>query len=478
MKLIENLKLIHKANKELDRLERFVSSSYHNKGQQILPALLNELLKSYPNYNIDEEEIYKIITDREKFSMASWRSYCSQLNGLVEQFLIQEQLQENTFFQQQLLAKAYQKRKSANEIKVYEKMLNDEKNSFSVEQKAKIYRQFLVHSSADAFPDADILEQAQFYTDCDFLFKRLRLALTAAARQQVYQQTYNLVPISDVVKMAQLPVYQTIIRIKLYTEVLQLYSDKSETFFKQTVQNFKENYQHLDSKQQKELFSHIQNQITQKINTQGNLEAYQIAHEWFSLGLKEKFIAPDNKRKLSEAMFMNIANTAAIVNVFEECEHFIKTYQSLINSKSAFKIVLLCEVNLLLCRYQATKKDDLLAQAQAILLKIAPKSLFLKLNCRIIDLKISYYKEDVVENKLLNFKLYLDNQTKMEEHKKLGYINFCSSLKEIVRLQTLQVTLNQKEYDIRKYALLEVLKNTKVLSSRFWLTTSLLHRTN
>ena len=431
------------------------------------------MLNHYPHYVIDEEEIYKIIADREKFSVASWRSYCSQLNGLVEQFLIQEQLQENTFFQQQLLAKAYQKRKSANEVKIYEKMLTDPKATFSVEQKAKIYRQFLVHSSADAFPDADILEQAQFYTDCDFLFKRLRLALTAAAREQVYQQSYNLVPISEVIKMAQLPVYQELIRIKLYTEVLQLYSDKSETFFKQTVESFKENYQLLDSKQQTELFSHIQNQITQKINTQGNLEAYQIAHEWFSLGLKEKFIAHDSKRKLSEAMFMNIANTAAIVNAFEECEYFIKTYQSLIDSKSAFKVVLLCEVNLLLCRYQATKKDDLLVQAQAISLKIAPKSLFLKLNYRILDLKISYYKKEYLENKLLNFRVFLESQEKMEEHRKLGILNFCSSLREIVKLKTEQNVLKQKEYKAQKEALLENLKNTKVLSSRFWLVSLL-----
>ena len=440
MKLIENLKLIHKANKELDRLERFVSSSYHNKGQQILPALLNELLKSYPNYNIDEEKIYKEITNRITFSIASWRSYCSQLNGLVEQFLIQEQLQENTFFQQQLLAKAYIKKSSFfNFLKAQantEKKIK-EGSSISVHQLATLGTEAIFHTENKNLKDDTLLKNTLLNVERTSMLEQLKLHAELLSRTQILaNDEYS--KLNLLLSQAYIENYFHFLPIEIYVKILEFSIQNDTPKYSETVDLFTKNIHLFTETEQLQLFSLIQNFNIRQINAGQKRE--QEMCEMYLLGIQVGIFQEGNS--MSEVTFLNIANNFSMLHKFEEHEKFVSKFSKSLPKENTKVILLLAKVNFYFYQFENTKSTHFLRDIQVIASEIDSLSGNLMYNLLLrMSLCKTYYELlltndsmlQLIESEIAKFKSFIKRK-KISTEKIALYNNFFVILSELIKL--------------------------------------------
>ena len=440
MKLIENLKLIHKANKELDRLERFVSSSYHNKGQQILPALLNELLKSYPYYNIDEKRIYKEITNRTTFSIASWRSYCSQLNGLIEQFLIQEQLQENTFFQQQLLAKAYIKKGSfSNFLKAQantEKKIK-EGSSISVHQLATLGTEAIFHTENKNLEDDTLLKNTLLNVERTSMLEQLKLHAELLSRTQILaNDEYS--KLNLLLSQAYIENYFHFLPIEIYVKILEFSIQNDTPKYSETVDLFTKNIHLFTETEQLQLFSLIQNFNIRQINAGQKRE--QEMCEMYLLGIQVGIFQEGNS--MSEVTFLNIANNFSMLHKFEEHEKFVSKFSKSLPKENTKVILLLAKVNFYFYQFENTKSTHFLRDIQVIASEIDSLSGNLMYNLLLrMSLCKTYYELlltndsmlQLIESEIAKFKSFIKRK-KISTEKIALYNNFFVILSELIKL--------------------------------------------
>ena len=440
MKLIENLKLIHKANKELDRLERFVSSSYHNEGQKILPVLLEELLNHYPHYVIDEEEIYKIIADREKFSIASWRSYCSQLNGLVEQFLIQEQLQENTFFQQQLLAKAYIKKSSfSNFLKAQantEKKIK-EGSSISVHQLATLGTEAIFHTENKNLEDDTLLKNTLLNVERTSMLEQLKLHAELLSRTQILaNDEYS--KLNLLLSQAYIENYFHFLPIEIYVKILEFSIQNDTPKYSETVDLFTKNIHLFTETEQLQLFSLIQNFNIRQINAGQKRE--QEMCEMYLLGIQVGIFQEGNS--MSEVTFLNIANNFSMLHKFEEHEKFVSKFSKSLPKENTKVILLLAKVNFYFYQFENTKSTHFLRDIQVIASEIDSLSGNLMYNLLLrMSLCKTYYELlltndsmlQLIESEIAKFKSFIKRK-KISTEKIALYNNFFVILSELIKL--------------------------------------------
>ena len=449
MKLIENLKLIHKANKELDRLERFVSSSYHNKGQQILPALLNELLKSYPYYNIDEKRIYKEITNRTTFSIASWRSYCSQLNGLIEQFLIQEQLQENTFFQQQLLAKAYIKKSSfSNFLKAQantEKKIK-EGSSISANQLARLGLETVFHIENKNLEDDALLKDTLLNVERASILEQLKLNAELLSRTQILANNENS-KLNLLLKQAYIEDYFQFLPIEIYVKILEFSIQNDTPKYTETVDLFVKNIHLFSKTEQLQLFSLIQNFNIRQINSGQKREKEM--NDFYLKGIQLSIF--QEGRGISEITFLNIANNFSILHEFDKHEEFVSKFTKSLPKENKEIVLALVKVNFYFYQFEKTKSSHFLGDIQVIASKIDSISGKLMYNLHLrMSLCKTYYELLLIDNSILQlieseiiaFKNFIKRK-KISPEKIALYANFFIILSELIKI-TYKPNANEK----------------------------------
>lgn len=554
-----------------DNLCSACNTKLNDEGKEMLKKNFDKRKKEKLAESTDKVKSKQKTSEQTSFDENIWNSYTSQLNVIVEQFLIIEQLKTDHFVQQQLLAKAYKFRQSDLEPKVYERLLEhnervdkaekkakekadkdakvaeekaakdapnkiietavfdnkvSDKNKktkdlktesqetistykkkilekLSVEQLGKVHRQSLNFIKSEKYFDDVIINNAQFFTDCDYLFKRLRLSLTFHGIKKMRQLDNDLVNIDELLNIVQMPVYHADVKIELYSKVLKLYLNNSNHDFENTVQDFEIKYDQLEKGQQNELFTHIQNYTIRNINTIGNFEYYKIAHKWFKLGITDKFIEVSKSSKLSETMFLNIANVASAAQDFLFCKKFIADYKDFIACENPKNTVELCNVNLKLNQYQKDKRSIKLIDIYNDFKLIKPTTFVLKLTCWILELKLYFYDIDIdiiekkeklklkeiekltgheklealdnlekishtkLNNKIKNFENNLEKLKGLDKQKKAEYLIFCEMLKKIKILE--KKKLSKKDFLALKNDLIVEISTEKLLPNRFWL---------
>jgi hypothetical protein len=483
--LLKTLGLVPKKGKELERLKKFV---HFQKDQNAVGEVFDFLMLHYDtNFKtVTNEMVLQIITttkkENSKINDGFLRVYYSNLNGLIEQFFIHEELKNDIALQQQLLAKAYTKKKQSGRFKEATEAAQKELEISLQKNKIELipfhFQQVILGDSLIFHPfmgeknDSTLLKKHTDILDKAFVLQKLKFMLRQLFHSRVYNQKSEQPLFNAILHYCEEENQQSDAQIRIYANVIKLYKKNLTISFSALCDDFKTNYKEFNLVTQRQLFVQIQNDTTQRIN-EGDAEAFPEALSWFKFGIDSKLLLENEK--LSETSFLNIANTAAICRDYDWFDFFIKTYKSNLDSASPLSIIGLCRANCLLVQYEQTGEKALLKSSISTLNEIKRYTLFQKITFYLLKIKQTYYLyvteqciKDDFENCIKAFDSFIKRDKKLSESRKEVYHNFSDFVCKLVAIKDEQKIWRSNQLDQMKISLIKQINEAKVLNKK-WL---------
>lgn len=480
----KTLRLIKKEGKELDNLKKFMQSPYFNTNKDLV-KLFDELIKTFPDFSADKEVVFNKIYPKIKYNDETFRLQCSALNELIEMFLLQEQLKKNEFLKQQLLAEAYDKKRVYKKslkgfedaIVALEKSYN--KNNIAIlpyySQKAELYNALVFHPENKSILQSEkLLTEASEAANKVFILQKLEYFLEQTFQQAVFKKESNFHFLDEIINYCQDESIAKEPIFKIYADVISLYKNDTINSLSILCENFKEHYKEFSAIHQEKIFSHIQNSFTRKINA-GDISFYAESFDWLKFGLSSKLLLQDEK--LSETMFLNIANTASLCQDFEWFEYFISDYKKNLHSANPDVVIELCRVNKHLIRFEKERNEEDLDAAMNDINKMYPKNVFLKLTRHSLNIKVRFHMHKskpneicLVRTEIDRFKSFVKNEKTLSENRKNTYFLYLSCFCEMLTIFEEKHT--KSELKVNKRNLINKI-NEASFGNKHWLIANL-----
>lgn len=437
--LLKNLKLIDKKDKQLHRLGLFVASTYQNKGETDVINLFDAITKNHPNYELSKEEIFAKVWSEKNYNDRAFSVYTSKLNDLVEEFFIQEELKNDPFLKQSLLAKAYA-RKSNHEmflktLKTTEKSIDD-KSSDAPQKIASLLLQKVFHPKTKNLEDDTLLEETLKNLELSSIFEQLKLHAELLSRSKIMSNYKEHESLEALLTRAKNSVYQQFVPILIYTNAILLNQSGTVSAFDKTLDLIAEHRKLFNNDEQRQLFSLIQNFNIGQLNKGliSNEQTYKI----YQLGLEWGILRNDNT--MSETTFLNIANNYSMLKKFDEAEKFIDEYAKQIKQSDTSIVLILAKSNWYFYQFEASRNVHFLHKIKSLTLDIEHISsnilynLSLKMTRCKAYYELSFFDDKVIElldNEINRFKSFVQRH-KLSKEKVDLYINFLILLSDLI----------------------------------------------
>ena len=327
---------------EIKEFEKWISSSFFNKGRNYLP-FFKELKKFYPRFDnakMTPEYVFKKMYPGKKFNKQIMWNMNSALLNMAEEFLIYVSLSKNKFIREYRVAEEFLERKLSD---YHSKKVNDmekalEKMGFSHNyfryktqlESARIAYHYLEDTQHLLFDH--VIKKGE-YVILNFLKDISDVIAGIEASANMYNKELETNIPFQFVKDLQL---EKIIEYSnknnfRYGNVLQMYYlsikmilefENEEHFFK-LRKLFEQNYNQFSQEEKYGWIVELTNYCVQKINT-GNREFRKTIFEIDKFKLKEGIVFP--KRYMSKTMFLQILGNALAVNEIEWGKDYVEKY--------------------------------------------------------------------------------------------------------------------------------------------------------
>lgn len=428
--LINTLRHIDK--KKLKYLQGFIQ---YNASDKIAVAIFDywntQLKNDYSK--LDNETAWKAIFPKKEYLKDNWRTYCSTLNALIEDFLVYEQLKSDEILQQQLLAKALEKQKKANktyqelEKKIEKELLSAEKSLYLTQlHEALFYQNTYERIDNKDKPLDNFLKNLDDF----YLIQKLKFANAKFAQSSVFKSEISIFLLDEILNLGtQNPDNELVV---IYTQLIKLYQQDTKEQFELIKKYFDQHKEKIAKEEQKIIFGHLQNFLTRK-NNQG--------HEWVNIPLFDlkKETIELSVTAITETSFINMVSSGCLAKELHYCEIFIQEKQKYLSGANKEIVVSLANATLLFHRFLAQGNPDNLEKILEINRNIATLKgdLVYNLSLRLIlskalfeicKLKSSYAA--TLQNEIQKFKQYII-QKKLSSEKTELYFNFCTYLQKI-----------------------------------------------
>jgi hypothetical protein len=482
LRLIETLKLFKLKGKEMDSLRKFVHSELY------CSAALSDFFDAFENlkgdYSQQQLEGIKINVknnqkDNQENHESKFRAYSAQLLALIEQFLIYDQLSNNTGLQQQLLAKAYNEkgnyklfeRTVKNELKVLKKIETDASKPLHevFYQQSMLNEMLFFHTNTKVLlkHDDSLFTEMQTSADNAYLFQKLQMTLEQLARNTIYKNEKGEIPM---LKAVLVTVDESDdVRLKIMSDIIKLYLTEENVELHALMAVFKEKHQSFPVNVQKTSFTHIQNAIIRKTN-QGFIEN-SIMIGWYEFGLKSNILL--DQGRLSETKFMNICMTCINEKKLDRYIQIRDSYQSQIigSTQNTETVVALLEVIYYVKIFETNGEKETLNEAKAIAYKIKTQSLAQKLTLLTINFKIKFHECMLENNGNISEDVEALKRTliieKITDEKLFQYVGFAKLSAKIVKLN--EKKFKREDTTILYNAIEKEIQNTQALANKAWL---------
>ena len=447
--LLKNLKLIEKKDKQLHRLGLFVASTYHNKGETIVIDLFDVITKNHPNYELSKEEIFAKIWTEKDYNDRAFSVYASKLNDLVEEFFIQEELKNDPFLKQSLLAKAYARKEDFHLFNSAQKKAKSEikkESSISAYQQATLGIEAIFHIENKNLEDDTLLKDTLLNVERVSLLEQLKLHAELLSRTQILanneQSSLNLL-----LNQVYIEDYFQFLPIEIYVKTLQFSIQNDTPKYSETVDLFTKNVHLFSNIEQLQLFSLVQNFNIRQINSGQKREKEM--NEFYLMGIQLGIF--QEGRAMSESTFLNIANNFSILHEFEKHKQFVSKFTKSLPKENREIVLTLAKVNFYFYQFENTKSTHFLGDIQLIARKIDSISGKLMYNLLLrMSLCKTYYELllidnlmlQLIESEIIAFKSFIKRK-KISEEKIALYANFFSILSELIKI-TYKPNANEK----------------------------------
>ncbi len=456
--------LTHFDKLEQNRIRKFISSPYFNKDKVVLALfeLMAEEINDPTNKNWTKEKIWDTLVPELPYDDARLRKYQSDLLKLVEQYLIQQEFEADTFTGKAYLLRAIRKKKlkklhnsTLKTVKeIPDKVLHRDGNYY--------LGQYLVESSYDQLisdfeetkTEKTNLEVISNMLDNFYIGEKLKIFCEVLSRKRLTQHEYGINLIDELLKIASRDEYQGVPLIAIYSQIVKLYTEphKLEHYYiYKRLLNDASNI--FPNAEEKGLYVIAQNYCVSQIN-QGNSE---FLNELFNV--YKNFIDKDffkTEGSLDSSTFRNIVVVGLRNREYEWTEKFINDYYKTLPSEIRENTY---SFNLSQLYFYQKKYANVIK----ILQEVEYNDYITNLNAK-TTLIMTYYEVDEIDplyNLLESFRVYLNRNKEIPSARKTNFKNLIKFTKKLI-------SLPPTDTKILKTLKTEV-ESTKNISSRDWL---------
>ena len=447
---------------EQNQLLKFLRSPFFNQREDVIQ--LAELLKDnvFNEFNdLDSQTIFQCIYPEKPFNIHQYRHLLSFLLKLIESYLIQKELKDDSFKSQFYLLQAF---KNRNLSKFTQDQIDSIGNNLSANSHLDTTHYFRFQYQEERFnalrsrkkeEASSSLRSLSDEFDLYFIINKLKQACTNLNHQKVLQSEFDMELTDLVFRWIQERELEKEPMVAAYSAIYGMLGGKeeeSEARFEQILSILKLRSTELPKDELRSIFLLTLNYCIHQINT-GDRKYLPKTLEMYQVGLKTKALYEGEL--LSPWTFNNIAAISLKLDQLEWTSTFIETCQKDLPANFRERIVSYNLAELELKKGQPEK-------AIRILHKVQFTDPFSQLISRISMIKAYYAMEEMtmMGYALDNLKQLIHRKSIHTYHKTLTK-NFIKYLKMI---------LNLRPYDHqRKEKLIEKISSTEVVAQKEWL---------
>ena len=469
------------SKKELQQFNQFINSPYFNTDvkliqlfeyieKKVLNKVFTEELQSKVYAKIYNEKLSKVLEEKKKKAL---RTKLSKLNQLAHQFLVVENLFENSnFFNDRLYETLLEKKqyKAFNFLFKKDKKrleLKDRKENSDIDHlyKIEIHRLYYLHDSDEMYSKLQYDFENVFYKlDTLYLTKKLALLITIFSDKlltEKYRKYYlSLNIIENMFKeMKSHP------KVRIHLSFLKFLRNPQNYSYKNILQLISQNQAQIPLNELKSYYSIILNYFSQEIR-KGNLSLNKDFTETYLLmDSQNLFIASNNI--IPAVKLKNIVVRMCKSSYFDKACYFIEKYIPFIRKEDQIGMKNLC-----LAYVNYYQKDY--EKALGHIIRVNSINSTIESNYRGLMMKIYYERDKEYSEKTERLyrtteKFFIDNKLLSTENRK-AYKNFTQILINLYRFKhnegrmtspKLRKKLEQQEYNADKKWLLEKMDELK-----------------
>ncbi len=440
---------------ELTRLKKFLQSPYHNRRNDVILLLDSIVPHLLDEKKLTKKHLHEKIFPNTPFVDADIRHLMSYLKKLVELFLIQEEMADDSSYQNIQLLKAYRKRKlnkhyHSQELKTQTRLRNSSFKGYDFYNNS--YQFSLEQYTSSVLKTKNIQEELQQLsnrTDEFYIINKLKQACNAFGHKIVLKVDYQLHFIEPIVayieQLDDIPP-----AINIYYNTYQMITSGDATYFEQLKQLIVNHATLFPPEEMRDIYLLAINFCIKQLNT-GNIAYVREVFDLYQSGLQSEVLLEHGI--LTPWTYKNIAAAGMKLEEYEWVAQFLEHYKSAVTAEYREPFY----------RYNLAKLNFAQGQfkvANRLLYETEIKDLFTHLDAKVIVIKSNYElgKEEFLDHLLENFKQFLRRKEVLTYHKK-NYSNFIKLMRKLIYLKAFE----------DKAKLVEEINAAEILTEREWL---------
>ncbi len=427
-------------SKQLNRFKKFVQSPYFNVNESLskLFDYLHSCLKE--NSESKEDAAWNYIFPGQKLDGQKFRKAQSDLLSLVEDFLVQEMLQDEPLVQHNFLLQAIKKYKV--EILQNKVVTNSSKEAKRREQQSPDYfiQRFLIDRNQYKLTSqyeqkarkknmtaALELQELTGKLDMFYLMEKMRHGSDLLYWGKMYKTEFDLAPFEFTAKLIERSNYLDVPGVGVFYNIYKSFVDQDNTkYYYDLKKRFANERTLFPEDLQSEIYNSMVNYCIGRIN-KGFLDFIPEALELYVQGIDSGLTLVDGE--FSPTDFRNIVGLALRYNYIDFAFEFLENNIHLVNPKFRNNAK-----NFNLARIYFYKKEH--EKVLDHLNEVDFEDVWYNINSKAM-LTATYFETEewtALESLLGSFNAFIRREKSLTENRRKPYLNFIKLVRKMIKL--------------------------------------------
>ncbi|RLD21753.1 MAG: hypothetical protein DRI69_03215 [Bacteroidetes bacterium] len=420
---------------ELNRLSKFVNSSYFNKNERLVRLFeqYESIIRNGAASTLTRGQAWSSATLDTTYNDQKFRKLCSDLLRLIEQFLVQEQFEKNPLHKADYLIQAINEKKldalTTSSVRTARRL----SDQYFFRPASYYYYQYAFERGIYGMNELEIdrskvmnVEQIAQNLDTFYLAEKMRYYCYALVRQPLVDHEYDFLLMDEIISHIAKMGYDEIVPINFYYQIYLTQKEPENTVHYTRLKSLIHDYiDQLPNIEAKEVMDAAFNFCIRQINNGNKLYVKEL-FELYKESLRNELIYVNGI--LDPWNFRNIIVSGLRLGEYTWIDRFIHDYQDRIDIKHRSNAVSFNKANL----YFYQKKYD---QVMQLLQEVEYEDPSYNLNSKAM-LIATYYELDEVEpllSLLSSFAVYLRRGKSIPQQRKSHYQNLVRFVRMLVR---------------------------------------------
>lgn len=462
-KLLELFSSLSKS--ELKEFGKYLEGTSYRKSGKVF-NMYNYLAKQYPDFpekKMDKAVVAKKILTDQKNAAKQMLDTMTRLTGVLEDFLIKKELEENKTKRDFVLLDALKKRKLDRQF--FQKISNVEKawkkkRPVGVESLHAHYhlaQSAFFHPNSDLFLDQTVSAGELLRRFDQYYFgKKLLLAMMMKQINVEYNDSNDTILLLDeILSLANSGVYDSDPHIYLFSKILKAQEESEVKNFAHLQEEFEKAMAFMNSDERLDVMR-ILVSFCLVNNARGDKNALQELFDLYAFSARERIIIEDGYVEGNQ--FNHIVAVACIAGELEWAHQFIEDYSPYLFEEQKEDLLAVCKARILFNQSEYGMALQVLAQVKFHDISYGLNGRGLQLHCY-YELGDEY--DDLFFNLVKSFSTFLRRNNELNK-------TYTNSLLSFIRFtKKLHLARSDRNNDPNK--LLQEIKDAEFVSYRTWL---------